>query len=387
MIVQPSTHSPEKQATKEGSHGGGDESKARRRGGPARALFFSAALALLVCMRSLLVSVSRPKGGSGYSYDPASVVLVTELLKLALAAGMLAWTRRGLGARGMVKSVVAEADGRVAALYAIPALLYAVQNVIVFYALLCIDAPTFELFSNLKIVTTAVLFRVVMKRRLTRVQWVAIVLMTIGTALGQLGAQRQHHRGEEARRAEAEAAGAGWSPSGASPGAGLALCAVYAVLSASAGIFTERLLKGSRQSSHLQNLEIYAWSVAVNVAGTLAVRGTALPAGGLTAGFTALTWAIAVNGALMGQCVSFVMLYADNVVKVFAACVALFMSTLLSSLFASFEPPPLLFFGFGVCSCALFLYFGPHNEVLARAAREADQRRHGRQAQAQQPPV
>jgi hypothetical protein len=47
--------------------------------------------------------------------------------------------------------------------YAVPALLYAVHNNLIFVALLVIEPVTFELFNNLKIITAAVLFRVVRK--------------------------------------------------------------------------------------------------------------------------------------------------------------------------------------------------------------------------------
>lgn len=351
----------------------------------AKAVFFSVSLALLVCSRSLLVAVSRRSspaepggepggggGGRGFDYDPTSAVLMTEVFKLVLALGMLVVSRRSLGLRRIVDSLAAEVDWRVALLYAVPAALYAVQNNIVFYALLFVDPPTFELFSNLKIVTTAVAARIVMHRRLTSVQWVAVVLMAVGTALGQLG-QREAASGGDGGGGGGGGGGDPAAPAIGAPLMGFALCVVYAVLSAGAGLFTERLLKGSSQSSHLQNVEIYVWSIAVNLAGSLLSgtnaesggRDLADGGGGFFRGFTALTWVIVLNGALMGQSVSFVMLYADNIVKTFAACVALFMSTLLSIIFAGFEPTGVLIAGFAVCSCALYLYFGAHNAVLA----------------------
>ena len=43
--------------------------------------------------------------------------------------------------------------------YPIPSLIYVLLNNIHFAALLFLDAPSFHLLSNLKIVTTAILFR------------------------------------------------------------------------------------------------------------------------------------------------------------------------------------------------------------------------------------
>lgn len=114
-------------------------------------------------------------------------------------------------------------------------------------------------------------------------------------------------------------------------------------------------------------MEIYFWSIIVQCAINLFSFGTLFtskPGASIFDGYTSLTVAIVVNGALMGQCVSFVMKYADNIVKVFAACTALFLSTALSTLFTDFTPDMLLILGFVVTVCSLFLYLGPHNSVL-----------------------
>lgn len=151
---------------------------------------------------------------------------------------------------------------------------------------------------------------------------------------------------------------------------GFFLCLTYAFLSALAGIFTEKMLKGSKQSTHLQNVEIYAWSIVVNVVIGMweKQQATRSPTTFLY-GFTPITWVVVINGALMGQCVSFVMKYSNNIVKVFAGCIALFISTFLSMVFTSFRPNLLLILGFGVTIVSLYLYFGPHNEVLAQEER------------------
>lgn len=69
--------------------------------------------------------------------------------------------------------------------YCIPALCYAAQNLIVFYALLYIDPPTFQLFTQLKIVTTALVFVVFQGRFLSSWQWLAVFLLLVASVLGQ----------------------------------------------------------------------------------------------------------------------------------------------------------------------------------------------------------
>jgi len=324
-----------------------------------RALFYSLVLSLLVVSRSLLVTASKDKR-SNYNYDPATVVLTTEAFKLFIAMGLYVHERSSLEA-SQRKPWTQDVDRRVALLYSVPALLYAIQNNIVFLALLYLAPPTFELFSNLKIVTTAIVFYLALRRPLTSIQWTAVLLLFLGTVLGQLPSPSA---------APCESVGsvdAVGSESAAGQVFGFFLCVIYAVLSAFAGIYTEKLLKGSRQSIHLQNMEIYFWSLFVNGA-IAAWNGTNLFSMDFFRGYDTLTWTVILNGALMGQCVSFVMKYADNIVKVFAASLAMLISTLLSFLFFGFVPSPPMLIGCAVVSVSLYLYFGSHNQLLTDAA-------------------
>jgi hypothetical protein len=60
-------------------------------------------------------------------------------------------------------------------MYAIPGLTYALQNSIVYYAITILGPPTFQVMSNFKIVTTAILWRLILSRKLTIIQWLAVV--------------------------------------------------------------------------------------------------------------------------------------------------------------------------------------------------------------------
>jgi hypothetical protein len=86
---------------------------------------------------------------------------------------------------------------------------------------------------------------------------------------------------------------------------------------------------------------------------------------GIFAGYTIMVWLVIINGAIMGQTVSAVMKYADNVRKVFSTSVAMFMSPLLSSLFFAFVPDVHLFLGLLIVGASLFLYHGSHNKIIS----------------------
>jgi UDP-sugar transporter A1/2/3 len=314
-----------------------------------RAWGWPAALVLTVCFRSILAKMAR---ASGASYDDTSVVMLTEVAKLSVALAL--W----LALRSRDVPVAKEFDRHVALLYAFPALLYSLQNISVLKALQTLDAPTFELFTNMKTVTTTIVHSLFMRKAYTNVQWTAVFLLSLGTWLAQINL--------DSASSGAAAGGSGSSLDG------FLLCFLYSCISPVAGVFTEYMLKERQsQSIHLQNVEMYAWGVVAALLANAFGQGAAWPERGLTAGFTWLTWLMVANGAAMGIVVSFVMKHQDNIVKVIAAGCALFLTSFLSYLFFDFHLSRLLLIGFAIAVCSIYLYFGAHNQLLAKAAAAA----------------
>ena len=54
-----------------------------------------------------------------------------------------------------------------------------------FLTLRYVDPATYQIMGNLKIVTTGVLFRLFLRRRLSPLQWIALTLLMIGAATSQ----------------------------------------------------------------------------------------------------------------------------------------------------------------------------------------------------------
>jgi cytochrome c biogenesis factor len=135
----------------------------KKAGGLSLAGFlFALALAALQSSRSLLVTATKRQGE--YNYAPEAALVIQEVLKLGISLALLlpvtAPTLRKSVSDG---SFVAQLKREQSTIlwYIVPAFAYAVQNSIVFYALLYISPPMFQLFTQLKIVTTAVAYRCV----------------------------------------------------------------------------------------------------------------------------------------------------------------------------------------------------------------------------------
>lgn len=315
-------------------------------------LLAASGLALLQCSRSLLVTATKASGA--YSYSPEAALVVQESLKL-LISWVLYLSSGADPSAGALSHVLA--NKKACLMYAIPALIYGIQNSIVFYALLYINPPTFQLFTQLKIVTTALAYRFYQKRPLTSVQWCAVLLLLVATVLGR-------------SKGPAPAAGDD-GPSGDATIIGLGMSLLYCVLSTISGTVREQLLKGSDMPMPFQNVVLYTWAVFFNLLSAWCFAPEVLSPTGLVEGFGVMAWVVIINGAILGHITAAVAKYADNLVSAFAAAISLFLSTGLSVFFFGTQVTLLFFLGLCLTIISLFLYFGPHNAVLL-AARVAD---------------
>ncbi|CAJ1417356.1 unnamed protein product [Effrenium voratum] len=129
----------------------------------------------------LLVYSSRLRGAP--SYNATSVVLLTETVKLGLATAMYV-VYDGSFAE-MLK--VSRREVHVLVKYAIPAVLYALYNNLLFVNLAAFDPGTYNVLIQLKIALTGVLYQVLFSKRLNRNQWSAILLITLGCMCKESG--------------------------------------------------------------------------------------------------------------------------------------------------------------------------------------------------------
>ena len=68
----------------------------------------------------------------------------------------------------------------------VPAAIYAFQNNILYQALTYLDAVTYQVTYQLKILTTALFSVLVLRRALHPRQWVALVMLTVGVTIVQV---------------------------------------------------------------------------------------------------------------------------------------------------------------------------------------------------------
>ncbi|GMP43714.1 hypothetical protein CsSME_00012971 [Camellia sinensis var. sinensis] len=257
-------------------------------------------------------------------------------------------------------------DWKSVRLYPIPSIIYVIHNNVQFATLTFVDPSTYQIMGNLKIVTTGILFRMFLKRKLSNLQWMAIVLLAVGTTTSQ-------------------AKGCGEASCDSlfsSPIQGYMLGILSACLSALAGVYTEFLMKKNNDSLYWQNVQLYTFGAIFNMARLLLDdfrggfhRGPWWQR--LFNGYSITTWMVVLNLCSTGLLVSWLMKYADNIVKVYSTSMAMLLTMVLSTLLFTFRPTLQLFLGIIICMMSLHMYFAPVNMLLdltstAKAASQTD---------------
>jgi len=300
------------------------------------------ALTVLAATQSLLVEWAKIGNGGVTPFDTPSAVFFTELLKLLIA--MTFWLRDRYS--GIEYDGLEGWKPTAFLLFAMPALLFIVQNNLVFWAMELLDPPTFQLWACFKVIPVGVLARFALGQRRTTVQWAALLLLALGMAVTTLDRLESGH------------------PKEASHLRGIAVLVLNGCLSAVSGILNEWLIKFQDPKAPLmfKNMQLYLFGILV------AAFGLNLAA---ARHFSPLAWLIVGTNAAAGLCVSLVLKYADNLIKGFSTSAAVLLAALVSSACFSIHLRRPFALGASVVCVAFFLYFGAHNEALLRAADDA----------------
>uniref|UniRef100_A0A8C8HK82 UDP-sugar transporter protein SLC35A5 n=1 Tax=Oncorhynchus tshawytscha TaxID=74940 RepID=A0A8C8HK82_ONCTS len=329
-----------------------------------------------------------------YDFLPASVNLLAEGLKLLFCLGMSlrVMVRDGRSCRELGCSS-GSAFLRFMK-WSVPAFLYFLDNLIIFYVMTYLQPAMAVLFSNVVILTTAILFRVVLKRRLSWVQWASLVILflsIVSLTTGSGGSQRAiampglhpsplspptnscllYTQLEEQRRndstwssvlpGQAEAWRGRLMGTLRSLGMGHILLVLQCFISSMANIYNEKILKEGDQlqeSIFIQNSKLYMFGMLFNGL-TLGLGGEARGLTvrcGLLYGHNVYSLGLVLVTAALGLSVAFILKFRDNMFHVLTGQITTVLVTALSLFLFDFHPSLDFFLQAPVVLLAIFVY-------------------------------
>lgn len=235
----------------------------------------------------------------------------------------------------------------------IPAVLYTLQNNLQFVAATNLDAATFQVTYQCKILTTALFAVLLLRQSLSVFKWLALFILTVGVAFVQVPSSASNivHQGNYPL--------------------GIFAVVIACICSGLAGVYFEKVLKTSSSSTSaslwVRNIQLSVGCLAIALTGAFLWDGHTISAGGFFQGYrltTVLTICIQAAGGLI---VALVIKYADNILKGFATSLSIILSTIASVLVFNFVVTIYFIIGTVLVFAATYMYSIPEREPVAPA--------------------
>lgn len=180
------------------------------------------------------------------------------------------------------------------------------------------------------------------------------MVLTVGVALVQVSGSGDKHANASADSAHRMI------------GLVAVLCA--ACTSGFAGVWFEKILKGSQTTLWLRNVQMGLPSIVIAFIAIYSKDSKAVAQQGMLGGFTPMVWTVVIVQAVGGLIVAVVVKYADNVLKVFATSFSIIISCIISAIWFDFHATFMFIVGAGLVVSATVMYSAP--EGRARTVRK-----------------
>uniref|UniRef100_A0A8D3D7T8 Solute carrier family 35 member 2 n=1 Tax=Scophthalmus maximus TaxID=52904 RepID=A0A8D3D7T8_SCOMX len=300
-------------------------------------------LAVLVVQNaSLILSIRYVRTLPGDRFFTTSAVVMAEVLKVLTCLLIILLQRKCKFIRPR-KTEGVNYDSQHTLKMSVPSLIYTLQNNLQYVAISNLPAASFQVTYQLKILTTALFSVLMLRKSLSRVQWVSLLLLFAGVAIVQVCSfscpltysSNQNYM------------------------VGLVAVVISCLSSGFAGVYFEKILKGSSASVWVRNVQLGIFGTALGMLGLWWNDGAAVAEHGFLFGYTNMVWCVIFNQAFGGLLVAVVVKYADNILKGFATSFSIIVSTVLSIYLFSFHVDLLFTVGAGLVIGAVYMYSLP----------------------------
>jgi UDP-sugar transporter A1/2/3 len=300
------------------------------------------------------ILIKRSQREGLYNFDLWLVGFNVELCKLALSLGYL-FTRAESKGSVALDWADLRAKSHLARFFAVPAVIYSLANFLQFKNIQLLSAPTYRVLINIRILYSGLLLQAFFGKRLTPLQWVALVLLLLGCTTEQLGSFNLAQGGVLA----------------------LVLISIQALCSSFGGVYFQWLLQTNTDAANPglveKNIFLYSWGCLVTLFMAALMSPQALTTELFWSNYSWDAAPIILSSAIGGMTTSLLLRHLDVVAKEYAnAGEMLFVAIVSHHLFGT----PLSFYlvgGMALVIISVVMYNKEETRVAAeqRAAKEA----------------
>lgn len=235
-----------------------------------------------------------------------------------------------------------------------------IQNNLQFVAASNLEAATFQVSYQMKILTTAAFSVALLGRKLNATKWSALMALAIGVGIVQIqsgsGNSSSSHNSHTME-----------------PFTGFMAVIAACFTSGLAGVYFEWVLKGSKADLWVRNCQLSIFSLIPAILPILASQssGPGFSFSSIFANFGGWAWATVIIQVFGGLVTAIVIKYSDNILKGFATSLSIVLSFLASVALFGFHITPSFVVGASTVLAATWLYNQPEAADSATVATAA----------------
>eukprot|EP00794_Sanderia_malayensis_P000461 gene461-1103_t len=318
---------------------------------PSKYLKYWSLIILTIQNASLILMIRYSRILPGDKFISSTAVILAETLKVLACLAITLFQVKSVSGwlDYLHKNIILQPFDTVKV--AVPALIYVIQNNLQYVAISNLDAATFQVTYQLKILTTALFSVLMLGKTLTRLKWFSLVLLFAGVALVQLQPSNQAVRRLKNPQLK--------EPDNQRPLIGFLAVIASSLCSGFAGVYFEKILKGSTVGIWLRNIQMGIFGIILGIFGAAINDGSAIYKKGFFFGYRAIVYQVVLMQAFGGLLVAVVVKYADNILKGFATSFSIIISCIISVLIFSFTVSIQFICGTFLVILAIGLYSKP----------------------------
>lgn len=283
-------------------------------------------------IQPLAIGYAKNNDGS-YRFNESTMVLLVEIVKVIFCACVFAVQYKR--AEDEDKYALYNLPFKHSLHFFIPALLYTASNTLVYFGMSYINPGLFIVFGNTRILIAGILYRFMMGKTQTDLQWLSLFLIAAGAVLSSPASDNKDD--------------------GDNYILGLFFVVIMSICSTSASIYTEKYFKQTQKLSiFYQNIVLYIYGIILNIFVILFLRQSDK---GILDGFDQAGCMVLAAQSLMGVSLSFIFKYLDNIVYVIALTVAMLITAIFSMAFFGLSPTIGFFCSMVIIIVGIYLFY------------------------------
>ena len=306
---------------------------------PKTSLFQLALIILFAIFIKILqpIAIANSKNSDGkYNYNESTMVLLVEFVKLVFCGAVFLIQLRSASPDD--KDALHDLSFTQSLHFLVPSILYAASNTLVYYGLSYINPALFHVFGNIRILTAGFMYRIMVGKKQTDIQWLSLFLIACGALLSAPAPDKSNPNENYML--------------------GLFLLVLMTLCSTGASIYTEKYYKKTQNLSiFYQNSVLYLYGILINFIVVLFV--TSNNDKEIFAGFDKNGLIVLIVQSTMGISLSFIFKYLDNIVYVISLVVSMFITAVISSIFYDFKVSLSFVCALLVVTIAIYLFYRP----------------------------